>query len=186
MHNVNYLDRPENVDRSEVLEYIETVAEEDGDGYSGPIKWHTEIPPLESWEAAQKKIEKLDRGWYDDHAVRYYSYSNAEETKKIKDIKRRIKETQVKIENYTKEHSVLTFKSEFVGCKKCGSKIAKRYLRSERCPVCYTDLRSETTIKTLDGYKKKIETLLKSIEDEKKKQAGKREVRWLIKYEYHS
>ena len=186
MHNICYLEEAENVNRAEVLEYIESTARVDGDGYSGPLKWHTEIPPMENRDAAQKKIESLDRGWYDDHAVRYYSYENAEETKKMKDIKRQIKETQEKSANYAKEHSVMMFKSEFVGCKNCGSKIAKKYLRNDHCPVCYKDLRSETTLKTLEGYKEKIEKLWQAVEDEKKKQINKREVRWLIKYEYHS
>lgn len=39
-------------------------------GYHGNMTIHNDII-CKNREEAEKKIEQLDRGWYDDHAVRY-------------------------------------------------------------------------------------------------------------------
>lgn len=186
MHNIHYCSDPENVDRGKVMAYITDYAERDGDGYVGPMHWHDEIPPLEDRAAAEAKIKELDKGWYDDHAVRYYDHSDAKPTKKMGEIAQRRAETKEKMKQYAAAHSVRSFKADFVGCPNCGSKLARKRLTSERCPVCYTDLRSETTLKKLEEYGQKIERLDDQIEQEKKKQKAARKIMWLVKFEYHS
>lgn len=96
-------------------------------------------------------------------------------TKKAEDLKRRIQETKDKAEKYAKDNSIHTHTSEFRGCKKCGSKLATKYVRGEHCPLCGNDLRSETVVKTLKGYQDKISALTKEYEVESQK-AGKGEV----------
>ena len=39
-------------------------------GYHGNMTFHKE-PVYKNREEAEKAIDKMDRGWYDDHAVRY-------------------------------------------------------------------------------------------------------------------
>lgn len=90
-------------------------------------------------------------------------------TKKAKDLQRRIKETQDKAEKYAAENSIHTHTSEFRGCKKCGSKLATKYIKGENCPLCGNDLRSETVTKTLRNYKEKINALTKELQVEMKK-----------------
>lgn len=187
MHNIGYITRPENVDRGRVLAMIQDIAEHDGDGYyTGGPKWHDEIPPMESEKAAEAKIKELDKGWYDDHAVRFYDYSEAQETKRMTEIRKRITETQDRMTAYAKEHSVKAFKAEYIGCPKCGSKLSRKHLGGDFCPLCRTDLRSDTTRQKLHEYGSKIDMLWQQIEDEKKKQTKAKRVMWLIKYEYHS
>ena len=43
---------------------------EESGGYHGRITFHKE-PVYKNYEEAEAAIKKLDRGWYDDHAVRY-------------------------------------------------------------------------------------------------------------------
>ena len=186
MHQICYRDFPENVNRKLLIAEITEEAERYGDGtYSGPLRFHDEISPLESREAAEQRIQKLDNGWYDDHAVRYYDFADAKETKRMTEIRERIKETKRKRLEYEKEHSVQNFKAEFVGCPACGSKIARKYLRADYCLVCRADLRSETTKKTLQRYTEKIRELEQALEGERRKQQSSRKVMWLVKYEYH-
>lgn len=184
MHNIGYLSKPEKCDRRAILWDIKDIAEQDGDGYSGPLKWHDEVKPLESREAAEEWIKAHDKGWYDDHAVRYYDYSQVKDTKKVLELRQRCRDVYDKQIAYEKAHSVKTFKANLITCPKCGSKLSVYHLRSEKCPLCYTDLRSKTTLETIANYEKRRADIGKQIEDEKRK--GKGEVRWLIKYEYHS
>ncbi len=184
-HIVGYMEVSENCDRAGVLADIQFEAEREGDGYPGGVKWHDNVGPLGSRDEAEKWIRDHDNGWYDDHAVRFYSYYNAKTTKKMDDIRRRIGETSEKLAKYTKEHSVQKQKAEFIGCSECGSKLARNRLRGEICPVCGTDLRSKTTLETIKGYEDKIKSLWEKIEEEKKKQKNIRETLWLVKYEYH-
>lgn len=186
-HNIYYMTVDELENKNRVMNAIYERANREGDGYEpGQMHWHPEVPILEDRDAAEKWIEAHDKGWYDDHAVRYYSYSSATRTKKIDELQEKAKETQAKLGEYTRKHSVRTFKAEFVGCQSCGSKLARTFLRSELCPVCHTDLRSKTTLDTIEKYQSKIDSFWKQVEDEKKKQKSKRKVMWLIKYEFHS
>ena len=90
-------------------------------------------------------------------------------TKKAEELQRRIQATQEQAEKYARENSIHTHKSEFRGCKKCGSKLAVSYVKGEFCPLCGTDLRSETVVKMLKGYETKIKQLTKELAIEAKK-----------------
>ena len=43
---------------------------QEASGYHGDLKFHKE-PVYKNEEEAMAAIKKLDKGWYDDHAVRY-------------------------------------------------------------------------------------------------------------------
>jgi len=186
MHNIYYWDFDENCDRKSVLMDIQDLARHDGDGYSGPLKWHDEVKPVRNRDEAEKWIQSHDKGFYDDHAVRYYDYSKATETKKIADLKTRASECATKVAEYKKAHSVRNFKAEFLGCQKCGSKVSRKYLRSECCPLCGNDLRSPTTLSKIKELEEKRQGLFDRIKEETEKQTNNRTVRWLVKFEYHS
>ena len=186
MHNIHYLEVEEKADRNKILAHIEYHASHDGDGYCGKVKWHDNISPCKNREEAEKLISKLDNGWYDDHAVRYYDYSSAVTTKKIEELKAKRMEVIDKKNAYMHEHSFSNFKAEYIGCSNCGSKLSKKYLRGYYCPVCRGDMRSETIKKKLADFDQKNEHILEQIEIEKQKQKKAQKVMWLVKYEYHS
>lgn len=81
-------------------------------------------------------------------------------------------------------------KAEYIGCRHCGSKIARKHLRNNNCPVCGADLRPESTLKAIasayDSYNKANNRLQEEIKKENAKKRDKAEIRWLVKVEYHS
>lgn len=110
-----------------------------------------------------------------DHAVRYYS-----ESEKMKNISLKINETKETKEKYILDNSVKKRTSKYIGCPKCGSKINKEFLKTEKCPVCGTDLRSKTTIDRIASYDAKM----KHLNDQYKKASQKkRKLVWLAKVE---
>lgn len=56
--------------------------------------------------------------------------------------------------------------SAFIGCVKCGSKLSRVHLTSNKCPVCHEDLRSTTELNAIDALKKKAKTLQERIKAE--------------------
>ena len=108
---------------------------------------------------------------------------SAKETKKIKDLKNRIDLEEKKKIKYVNDHTVSTFKSKFIGCHNCGSKVNKEYIKNDRCPICHSDLRSKTTKQTIKRYENNIKNLKKKIDDEVKKQSKSFPDKYLIVYE---
>ena len=186
MHNIHYIVEAENVNRTKVMDSIVAQARRDGDGYASKMTWHDNTPPLSSEEAARKWIDEKDNGWYDDHAVKFYDYTNVEKSAKIKQYENKIEELKQASKEYEKAHSVHSFKAQYIGCPKCGSKLNKDCFTGERCPLCHTELRSETTTSKLNWYREQILKLKVKIEEEQVKSKKKAKVMWLIKYEYHS
>jgi hypothetical protein len=186
MHNIHYITCDENANRKGIMADIAEHAREDGDGYSSRFTWHDNIPPYESYEKAEEAIKMLDRGFYDDHAVRFYDYSKAEKTAKMAEYEAKVIELWEGKKKYAQEHSVHTFQAKFIGCPKCESKLNKQYFRGNNCPLCQTSLLSKTTLDKLKWYDEKIADYRNRIEEEKRKQKKKAVIKWLIKYEYHS
>ena len=184
-HIINYMTCEENESRAIVIDDIREEAARRGDGYHSDVRWHDEVKPLESYEEAKNFIENRDKGWYDDHAVRYKDYSNAVKTKKMAEYEQKKMQLVKDKQAYAKEHSVKNFKAKLVGCPKCESKLNKSYLWGDSCPLCRAELRSETTMNKLKWYDDKIKEYANRIEEEKKKQAKKVKIMWLVKYEYH-
>jgi hypothetical protein len=71
-HAIRHLDYHCSVSEKAILRDINSFAydREESSGYHGNLKFHAE-PVYKNRDEAQKAIEKLDKGWYDDHAVRY-------------------------------------------------------------------------------------------------------------------
>lgn len=186
MHNIYYITCGENENKRNIMADIQEHAEQEGDGYSSRFTWHDEIPPYENYDKAKEAIKMLDRGFYDDHAVKFYDYSNANKTAKIKEYETKIQELARNERKYKEEHSIHLLKAKHIGCERCGSKLNKDYIVGERCPLCSKDLRSKTTIEKMEWFNKKRKEYNARIEDEKMKQKSKAKIKWLIKYEFHS
>lgn len=166
---------------TEINEYVRCkTIEEGGHGLISPILW--EDKEFLSYDEAQRYIDSTDSGNYDQIAVKYRVYPTMKESAKEKEILERI---------YGAEHSIKTFKSEYIGCPGCGSKFKRTLLRGEKCPLigCGTDLRGKTTLETINRYQKNIEKFNLQLQQEKascRAKTSKYKVCWLIKVEYHT
>ena len=78
-------------------------------------------------------------------------------------------------EKYIKAHSIHKRTSKYVGCPECGSRLNLGYIRGEKCPLCGTDLRPESSIEKIKWHDKKASECAKKYKQEF----------WLAKIEYH-
>ena len=71
-HAIQYLDYHCSKSEHAILKEVSSFAYDPqaSSGYHGDLTFHRE-PVYPSREAAQAAIKKLDRGWYNDHAVMY-------------------------------------------------------------------------------------------------------------------
>ncbi|MCR5669646.1 MAG: hypothetical protein K6G10_01455 [Butyrivibrio sp.] len=204
-HNICHFDYKEKVNRKSVQAELDHYAamEDWQEGCTGllqDIRWLDDREICESYDEAYYLINKLDRsdydqGDYDQLAVRYYvtpPVKNSSETKKAADARANA------YNNYSalKEKVCSDFfntKSEYIGCKECGSKLSKKYLKEPKCPLCGRNLLSDTAMQRLmNAHDKFVNAQKKEREEVKKaeqkaiKKAKNREVRWLVKIEYHT
>lgn len=91
---------------------------------------------------------------------------------------------------YAAAHAVSTFKAEYIGCPACGSKLKRTLLKGNSCPLCHSEMRSKTTMDTLQRYDANCAELSKRIKEEERnmqeKMRKQAKVMWLIKTEYHT
>ena len=186
MHNIELYDYKENVDKKEVYadlnDYVEHATWAEGGSGIESIRWNNVV--CEDYEAAKKWIESHDKGWYDQLAVKYYSPVH-EKSKKLDELDQKIKEAY---DVYNKRNSAIYVKtrtSEFIGCSRCKSRLASQYLQGNFCPICRADLRPDTTLKSIAAAKIKWENAQKTKKDYVDKHS-KKEIRWLVKIEYHT
>lgn len=188
MHNIEHHTYPEKVNKKQVQKEMDHIAamedwQEGCTGLNKDIRWleGTIYPNL---QAAEDAIHKLDRGWYDQLAVKYY------EPVSFTDAKRQQlegKRNEALDEYHRRDTKVYpkTLSSAFIGCKKCGSRLAVQYLPSNFCPVCKNDLRPDYMLKSIQAAEQKLKTanirLSEYIDKHSKKQ-----VYWLVKIEYHT
>ncbi len=71
-HCVGYLNYHCSTSEKKILADLNSFAydPQESSGYHGGLAFHKE-PVYKNKEEAYAAIEKLDKGWYDDHAVRY-------------------------------------------------------------------------------------------------------------------
>lgn len=189
-HAVEYYDYDVNTDKRVIDSEMNDRAIEDGDYHSGlnkSIRWIDYI--CEDREKAYEYIESHDKGWYDQLAVKYRVYPKIEPTKALLTLKERLQKEREKRCSYEKAHSISTFKIEYIGCPHCGSKLKRTLLRGNSCPLCNTELRSKTTMETLQRYENNIKHICQQIKEEERKINQKNlkssKIKWLVKIEYH-
>lgn len=193
-HNTHMTVYPYNCNKRAVQSYWDEVAkhedyEEGCSGLPSNIKWE-ERKVFNSYEEAENYIESRSNEWYLQIAVPFLDIK-IKETATIKALKERIS-------TYTEKKNLLEtelfckgFKSVFYCCKHCKSKLAIKYLVNNKCPVCRTDLRSETVLKQITRYSEIIHDCneklkaeeIKAREKAKSKNSTKK---WLVKIEYHT
>mgnify|MGYP002521728111 CR=1 FL=1 len=194
-HEIKYGIYPEKVNKKNVqINWDNYVAHEDwqegASGLARPIRW-IEGEILASREEAYEYIAKHDSGDYDQLAVRFRDvYIEPETSKKYDTLVKRLNNLKTEYESRNSIAYATTVKSEYIGCKHCGSKLAARYIQNtNKCPLCHSDLRSVTALANLKRLKERISEVEKQFKEEKKKLDKKllkvSEIKWLVKVEYH-
>lgn len=71
-HAIGYNDYHCSTTEKQILKDLNSFAydPQETSGYHGNLKFHRDIV-CKNRDEAMEKIEKLDKGWYDDHAVFY-------------------------------------------------------------------------------------------------------------------
>lgn len=187
-HNVNYSTYAENVNKDKVQAEWDAVARAEGrgegaSGLPGKIIWHS--PIMDSQEEAEEYIHRHDSGWYAQLAVRFRIPT--ERSKKTAELEERLGVARGKFHVLNQKPHFAGVKSEFIGCKNCGSRIATKYLKGNFCPVCYADMRPETVRKRLTALSENIEKAEKAYRESLQADTKKsKTVKWLVKTEYHT
>ena len=107
------------------------------------------------------------------------------ETATMTTLRNRIDNEAMKREKYIDAHSILSSdrKSKFVSCQSCGSRLNRTLLKKEKCPVCGADLRSRTTIETIDRYNGNIKRWTKEYRELDKKHYEQQMKNRFVRYE---
>lgn len=150
----------------------------------GPIKLISTLV-CDNYDKAEEFLEERRNKWSRnyDAAVAFRDTSNVKPTKKLENLQARLKVAEDKAYIFSRDSDIKNFKAALIGCPKCGSKIAKKYVVGNHCPLCNEDLRSETTKKTFEKYIQNIHDIEKLIEDEKGKNKEKLPIKYLVMYE---
>ena len=186
MHNIEHYNYPITANKNEILAELSTMVEHETwrEGGAGirAIRWNDFV--CQNYEEAEKWIESHDKGFYDQLAVKYWSpmpFRN----EKTKELSQKIDEANKEYYAKNAELYPKTRTSEFIGCGMCKSKLATKHVKSNFCPVCGKDLRPETNLKRIAAAKTKLENARKKYNEYIDKHA-KKELRWLVKIEYHT
>ena len=186
MHNICYREFEEKTPKQVMVETVRGIVARSGDGYGTDRIKFFDDPICDNSGAAQEFIAEKDKEFYGGYAVRYYDFSEVKDSKRVEELREKLRETNAKLNEFADAHSVKNQKAAFIGCACCGSKLSRVHLRNNRCPVCYDDLRSSSTLERIESYNKKIEGCQKQIHQERLKDKKKAKIMWLIKFEYHS
>ena len=187
-HNVEYYRYPLNVSKDKVkADFDNYVAHADWQegccGLYHGIRWLSD-KTYKDYQEAHDAIDRLDRGNYDNLAVMYYQ-SDFTPDEKYNELKAKVEDARKEFESRALKNYPSTITSAFMGCKNCGSKLARLYLQHNSCPVCGRDLRPEYMIKSVEAAKSRYN---KAVENAcaYKERKSKKKVMWLVKIEYHT
>lgn len=188
-HNIEYFTYPKNVNKASVQKDLNNyVAHADWqEGCTGlyrDIRWLDE-KVYDSEEEAHAAINRMDRGDYDQIAVLYQEYENVEDDKS-RALYAKLQEAS---KEYYERNRLLysnTVTSAFIGCKKCGSRLARTFLHDNYCPVCKAELRPDHMLKAVSAAKNRMEKANKNYNDYTFRKSKKNGLCWLVKIEYHT
>ena len=139
MHNIHYRDYPENISIITNFKFLKTSS----------------CFLVNKSHFSGIGIDQGGKGWYDQLAVKYVDRHKNKDDSKMK----ALTEASVEAMNeYNRRDRIIypqTLQASLITCKKCNSKLAKSYLKSNLCPVCRTDLRPEHILKSIESAKNK-------------------------------
>ena len=192
-HNIEYYSYPitkkQSVIENELQAYaVRKTYEEGGGGLYRSIRWYEDV--CNDYASAKVFLDTHDKGWYDQLAVKFNHFDKPLTSNRLSDLEAKASETRKKLHELESKVAFAEFKSQYISCKKCGSKLNKDYIKRNFCALCGNDMRSDTTKNAIARLKEKVEALEKAIREEKTKLAVKKakeaKVYWLVKIEYHT
>lgn len=190
-HFVTYMEFSKKATRADMFAARARVLEDNGERDNGYLlssdsgfKLHSNTI-YNSREEAREAIAALDNGWYDDHGVLFRDYSKVKPTKAMISLMDKISEIYDKKAEYIKKNDVHNRTSDTITCPKCKSRLSLAYLNGNICPLCRTDLRSDTVKNRIKAFDSKIKECEKKYAELEKKQDDKAEIKWLVKLEFH-
>lgn len=180
---------PLDVDKKLIEEEYNHMASMEGwqEGSSGlpkAIDWKENTLFNSAYEAIEYIDDITRNNSYEQLAIKYKDFSNIKKTKAM--LKKEEQLEKINSELYemrTKKHFE-NHKAEFITCKDCGSKINKKYIRTHTCPLCGSDLRSETDKNKEIRLKERKEKAQSDLDNMKKK-AKDYEVKWMVQVQFH-
>ena len=105
------------------------------------------------------------------YAVKYKI--GIEPSPKMISLKKRLDEKEARLATYSKEQNEKKFKTDFVSCPHCKSKVNGTFITPPQCPVCGEDMRSDTAVKTIHTLEETVQDLRKRYEDAARKYNSK-------------
>lgn len=84
-------------------------------------------------------------------------------------LKERLAEKKARLAKLKKEQKEKKFAAAFLSCPACKSRINAKYIKPPTCPVCGSDMRSPSVIKTMDTLEKNVADLSRRYEDTSRK-----------------
>ena len=187
-HNIEHFTYPKNVNKAQVQKNLDNYVahadwQEGCTGLYNNIRW-LDNKVYESEDEAREAIKKMDRGCYDQLAVLFQNHQTPDD-EKVRELNSK---AAMACHEWNRRDRILyaeTVTSTFIGCKKCGSRLARVMLCSNSCPVCHAELRPEHMIKSVASAKSKWDKAQRDVAEYIKKK-GKTDVMWLVKIEYHT
>lgn len=194
MHQIHYNTYPDDCDRKRVqAELNECAAENDDNPYSSgldkAIRWLS-VPAFKSYDDAKEYIDTNYCGNYEQVAVRYLDYDKtALANRKTLELREKIDMAYKAVREKAERIYAKTVTAEYISCKKCGSRLKRTLVETNRCPLCRNDLRTPTMLKETEVANAKWEKLLNDlkIEEDKLRDKAKKnaKTKWLVKIEFH-
>lgn len=96
--------------------------------YLLPIKLK-KMSPCKSYEDAMEVADRFNWRRNYNILIPFKDVDSVKKTKKILNLEERIDKEIVKLKEYVKKTDCQNYKSKYIGCPKCGSKINKKYVR---------------------------------------------------------
>lgn len=181
-HQIDYHTFPYEMDKKEIMAELYEFGscnQPNFAGFPNQLRWLDKGCSCE--EDAYECIDQNDKGWYDQIAVSFLDASPGAEENKLR---QRLDSVYSSIRKIESKVHYADAAAEFIGCKGCGSKLSRKHIRSNQCPLCYSDLRPASTLQKLQKLKDKSEDLeARILALRKKNTKGKR--KWLVKTEFH-
>lgn len=192
-HNIEYYTYPVTKKQSAIASELQSYAErktyeEGGGGLPHSIRWLDHV--CDDYESAKAFIERNDKGWYDQLAVKYKQFDKPITSKKLTELEAKLNDTKKNLRELESKVAFTEFKAQYISCKKCGSKLNKDYIKRNNCVVCGYDMRSDTTKNAIARLTEKVKALENAVREEARKVAVKKAKEakeyWLVKIEYHT
>lgn len=189
-HEMHYDTFKVTTSKKDIYNEVNDRAIEEGDYHSSlsAIKFY-ENECFNSREDAERFISEHD-SFYGQLAVKF-KQTDFEPSKKLKALYSKTSEAFREYGEINCMFFAKDFKSDTIGCKQCGSKLSRKYLHSNFCPLCHNDLRPATLRKRIEAAKAKYEKCQeqqKTCEKEERLKniaKGKSQTFWLVKTEFH-